>query len=331
MNTKLLLNSIWALKHLVLNSSNLLKMQCLHELGPGWLKQIICNGAEDLHVARERESTANTSMGMGTPNAAGMQVDLLNAVESDSNYFTSTEDEEGDVRMSDSEPDSRQNRPKRTPNAPSSRAGSLRSTGPSADDIAIQTQGLEFIRNLTCGQGATDMIDLLFQELGQDKLFDLLLSKLNLRVDISDSNKSSHPSHRILSSTSPQYSIRGGLSNRLQQASSELSISVLYILIHIAAGLPRHRQILIAQTKILKKVVDLFKHEKREVRICCAWLCINLTWVDAGSDEPNSKARARELTKLGYLDQLKKLENDPELDVRERTKTAVHQMAAILR
>ena len=55
-----------------------------------------------------------------------------------------------------------------------------------------------------------------------------------------------------------------------------------------------------------------------------------MTWVEDTGYERNTKARVRELTKLGYLERLKLLENDTELDVRERTKTAVHQMAANL-
>lgn len=318
MNPKLLYNSIWALKHLVLNSPIPLKKDCLDELGPGWLKQIIRDGTEDMHNSRERESASNTTMGMA--NAVGMQVDLLNAVNTDS---TKTEDEEGDVRMSDSEPEIR---PKRTPNPPSSRAGSL-SLRHSADDLALQREGLEFIRNLTCGQGATEMIDFLFSELGQDKFFDLLRSKLALRV----SSNSTNPSRR--SSTNPSsYSLRSsGLSTRHLQASSEICTSVLYILIHIAAGHPRHRQILISQSELLKCVVPLFGHQKPELRVCCVWLCINLTWADDTSDQPNCKVRARELMKLGVFEKLKGLESDPELDVRERTKTAVHQMGNMLR
>ena len=326
MNTKLLFNSIWALKHLVLNSPNSLRMNCLDELGPGWLKQIICNGTEDLQIAREREFAGNVSIGMGTPNAAGMQVDLLNAVDSEYNGSSQTEDDEGDVRMSDSEPESRQPRPKRTPNPPSSRAGSLLAFRPTADDLAIQREGLEIIRNLACGQGACEMIDFLFREFGQDKLFEILRSKLCFRVP-SGGSSSTHPGRR---NTDPKtYSLRGGL--RQVQAISEVSTSVLYILIHIAAGSQRHRQILIAQTELLKDVIPFFSHEKRELRVCCAWLCINLMWKDEDSDEPGCRARARELAKLGFLERLKSLENDAELDVRERTKTAIHNFSSLLR
>ena len=324
MNSSLLFNSMWALKHLVLNSSNSLKMSCLDELGPGWLKQIICNGTEGLQIARERESASNVSIGMGTPNAAGMQVDLLNAVESEYNGSSQTEDDEGDVRMSDSEPESRQQRPKRTPNPPSSRAGGLLTTLPSIDGLSIQKEGLEIIRNLACGQGAPEMIDFLFQEFGQDKLFDILRSKLCIRRPGGGST-STHPG-RGSNSLSDGQSYYG-----VGQAMSEVSTSALYILIHIAAGSTRHRQILIAQTELLKSVIPFFSHEQRELRVCCAWLCINLTWKDEDGDEPGCRSRAMELAKLGYLERLKSLENDTELDVRERTKAAIKNITDNLR
>ena len=314
---------MWALKHLVLNSPNPLKMNCLDELGPGWLKQIIRDGTEELHATRERDSISNTSMGMGTPNAAGMQVDLLNAVDTDS---TQVEDDEGDVRMSDSEPDRRQIRPKRTPNPPSSRAGSL-SLRHSDDDLAIQREGLELIRNLICGEGAKEMIDFVFSEMGQDKLFDLIRCKLALRVTNNNTNTS-----RRSSTTPSSYSLRnGGLNARQLQASSEICSSIVYILTHIAAGLPRHRQILIMQTELLKSIVPLFGHEKPEIRVSCVWVVINLTWMDDESDRPRCRACAKELMRLGYFERLKTLENDTELDVKERTKTAMHQMANMLR
>ena len=256
-----------------------------------------------------------------------MQVDLLNAVDSEFNGSSQAEDDEGDVRMSDSEPESRQQRP----NPPSSRAGSLLAIRQSADDLAIQREGLEIIRNMICGQGAPDMIDFLFREFGQEKLFDILRSKLCLRIPGGGSS-STHAGRRNNTLTNPQsYSLRGGLSARHVQAISEVSTSALYILIHIAAGSPRHRQILITQTELLKSVIPFFSHEKRELRVCCAWLCINLTWKDEDSDEPGCRASARELTKLGYLERLKSLENDAELDVRERTKTAIHNFTMMLR
>lgn len=314
MNAKLLLNSIWALKHLVLNANNSLKKKCLDELGPGWLKQLICNGTEDLC----EQTRSSTPHGMQTPNAAGMQVDLLNAVDSSTPTATQEEDSEGDVRMSDSEPTT--TRPKTLFRLSST---SLNSTSTTADDLAIQREGLEFIRNLICGDNASEMIDYIFRELGQDKFFELLTSKLRSRAHHNAYNRRNNgkPSTTTTKASGAQHT----------QHHTEILTSVTYILVHIAAGDPRHRQQLIAQTEVLKLVIPLFAHPSHHVRVCCAWLVFNLTWVDNSTDQENCKSRAKELGKLGVMDKLKVLEGDVDLDCRERAKTAVHQMGMLLR
>jgi len=105
---------------------------------------------------------------------------------------------------------------------------------------------------------------------------------------------------------------------------------VLYIIVHIAAGLPRHRQMLISQSELLKLVVPLFKHSHNDVRSSCIWLVINLTWTDDQSDKLHCKSRAHELQKLGVCQKLAELESDPEMDIRERTKSAMLQMRELL-
>lgn len=247
---------------------------------------------------------------MHTPNAAGKQVDILNAVETSSTSPLNTdEDSEGDVRMSDSEP-SRDTRP--TPASVLSGSLSLPST---VDDLSIQREGLEFIRNLICGTNAPEMIDYLLQELGQDKFFELLASKLRTRVHNAYTRRSGG----------------GGMSQafppaRSNQGSQEIISSVVYILVHIAAGLPRQRQQLISQAELLRLVLPLFGHQSREIRAQCAWLVINLTWADDNSDRSGAISRAKELAKMGFMERVKALETDVDVDARERARTAGHCM-----
>ncbi|MCJ1288112.1 hypothetical protein MMC26_007467 [Xylographa opegraphella] len=335
LNTKLRLNSVWALKHLVHTASNALKMKCLEELGPGWLKQIICHEAEGLgfslgHRSGERESSGGTPIAMGTPNAAGEQVDLLNAVEEESTGSSEAGDEEDDeaVHMVDSIgalSKSDTNHRKRVFSANCKSAAHQNATGAESDleaaaqarmdDILVQEQGLNFIRNLICGQDATEMIDYIFRELGQDKLFEILASKLRPKV--------------VDAFSRDRRSAGNGVKHIPPQ--QEILTSVCYILVHLAAGSPRHRQLLISQTELLKLVVPLFSHHSAEVRTCCAWIVINLTYTDNQSDKVHCKTRAYELRKLGVYEKLEELESDPELDVRERTNTAIHQMKELLR
>ena len=337
MNAKLRLNAMWALKHLANTAPNSLKMSCLEELGPGWLKQIISNDAEDMShpvgCRGDRDSSTGIPMAMGTPNAAGEQVDLLNAVDEDTTgpLLVADHDEEDEVNMIDSTGELGSSRdpttfdPLRTyfdkkmtedQKRPATKVDLEIQAGLQArkDDLAVQEQALKFIQNLICGPEAAEMIDYLFRELGQDKFFDILTVRLQPKIpDLFRRNRKS--SENSLRHIPPP---------------TEIVKGVCYIVVHIAAGSPRHRQLLMSQHELLLLLVPLFGHPNKEIRSTCAWLVINLTWDDDQSDRLHCKSRAYELRKLGILDKLKELETDPELDVRERTKTALHQLSNLL-
>ena len=340
MNAKLRLNSIWALKHLVHAASNTFKMSCLEELGPGWLKQIICNDAEDLNYlpglrSSDRETNGGIPITMGTPNAAGEQVDLLNAVEEESSGSSQgADDDDDEVNMIDSigtlsKADHDHQKRDSPINFGGKRPGNTNrhkhlhlhqsdyeaAAQARADDILVQEQGLDFIRNLICGVGSPEMIEYIFRELGQDKLFDILASKLRPKV-IDAFNRDRRAAGSGVKHVPPQ---------------PEIVSSVCYILVHLAASQPRHRQLLISQSDLLKLVVPLFSHSSMEIRQCCAWIIINLTHMDDQSDRLHCKTRAHELRKLGVYEKLEELESDPETDLRERAKQAIHQMQELLR
>lgn len=334
MDAKLRLNSVWALKHVVLEASNAIKMSCLEELGPGWLKQIVNNDVEASNHGMtsrsgDREDGSSTPIRMSTPNAAGEQVDLLNAVEEDSRESSQDVEEDGeeDLKMADSigalsraELDRKLFSHSSSGRGPISETAGLTGRRPSSqpvltDELAIQQQGLDFIRNLICGSGASDMIEHIFRELGQDKIFELLAAKLRPRV-FNAFNRERRSSENGVRHVQPQTGI---------------VVSVCYIIVHIAAGSTRQRQLLISQTELLKLIVPLFSHPSKEVRACCLWIVINLTWIDDASDNMNCKARARELTKLGVSEKLELMEQDADLDCRERARTAKNQMSTLLR
>ena len=332
-NTNLRLNSIWAIKNFIYTASNEDKMKCLEELGPGWLKQIISNKESATPVGsfrNDREEGSGTPIRMSTPNAAGEQVDLLNAVEDDSqNSSPDRDDGEGDLKMADSIgalSRAEQNR------RPTESAVFLRQDGhseqlqsptrskewgsrPLSDELAIQVQGLDLLRNLICGEGAAMMIDFVFQELGQDNVFEMLASKLRPKVfNAFDREKRA---------------LENGV--RYVQPQTDVVLATCYVLVHIAAGNSRQRQLLVAKTDLLKHVISLHNHPNAHVRANLLWVCINLTWLDDASDNMHCKSRAKELAKLGLYEILEQLEHDSELDVRERAKTAIHQMSSLLR
>ena len=313
-------------------------MNCLEELGPGWLKQIVSTDYEVPHSSscqrRDREEGPGTPIRMSTPNAVGEQVDLLNAVEEDSRESSQDLEDDGeeDLKMVDSigalgraELDE-----KRSPlpshkgndrgmfsesTGPTSRSTDQRLSHPGgmSDELAIQKEGLDLLRNLLCGNGASEMIDFVLRELGHEKLFEMLAAKLRPRIYNAFDRERRSSEHGV----------------RYVQPQKEIVLPICYIIVHIAAGESRQRQLLISQTELLSLVIPLFDDPNPEVRVCCVWLCINLTWRD-NADEVNCTARARELVKLGVYERLKQMENDPNSDVKERSKTAVHQIATLL-
>ena len=230
MNVQLRLNSLWALKHLVHSATNPLKMSCIEELGSSWLKQIISNDAD-----------GPAPLAMGTSNAAGEQVDLLNAVGSSAGNA---------IRFGEY-------------NDPAPRIGarvSLHAGFPEneidVDDngdinrngVLVQEQALDLIRNLIAGDGSAEMIDYVFRQLGQDELFAIFTQLL-------------HPAAGM---AFPKY--------------PEIVLSVVFILVHLATGAPRHRQLLLAQHELMRLFVPLAQHPNHQVRMAYAWFVINLTW-----------------------------------------------------
>jgi hypothetical protein len=312
MNAKLRLNALWALKHFVHAVSNDMKRLCLEELGQGWLVQLICDDTED-------EALLSTRGRSGSVVASELNDEMDEDVEMDQfdDHPDSTQ-VSSFGRSNTSRPSS--SRSKSVQQA-ELRLAALRDAemNPARkarkDDIAVQEQGLDFIRNLIGGAGqggtseTTEMIDFLFLALGQDRVFEILASKLRPKV--------TNPFNRRNSSSAE---------TRVMPPQSEIITAVGYILVHMAASVPRHRQLVIAQTELLKLLVPQFNHPNIEVRLALCWLVSNLTWMDDANDGQACAQRANELKKLGFLAKLEMLEQDPELNVRERAKSALWQM-----
>ena len=176
------------------------------------------------------------------------------------------------------------------------------------DDIAMQEQTLDFIRNLLCGHEAPEMIEFLFDRIGREDLLRLLTERIRPRSVAFASRKD------VEKIPIPP----------------EIIISVTYVIIHLAASVPRHRQYLASQKELLRAIIPLFRHSSRVVRVNCAWIAINLTYEDDPADHVGCKQRAHELKNLGFLDKLQILADDSDLDVRERTKTAMSLINSLL-
>ncbi|CAJ2511546.1 Uu.00g071710.m01.CDS01 [Anthostomella pinea] len=315
--SSLRLNALWALKHLVDFASIELKKRCVEELQSGWLVQLICDDTEDEALFAAKAKTDRQA-------AQGILDDMdedmdMGPVDNYSRPWLSTSfykppsagQAQSDIRIL-------QLAETRLSVLQEAELNPIRKAR--QDDLLIQEQGLGLIRNLIGGahssnsaesaNDTTEMIDFLFNTLGQDRLFDILGSKMRVKV--------LHPYSRRSAT---------GSETRVLPPQAKIIEAVIYILVHIAASIPRHRQLVIAQTELLQQLAKLFSSQDREVRVALCHLINNLTWQDDGSDQHACSQRASELRKLGFLAKLETLgQSDDELDVRERAKSALWQM-----
>ncbi|EUC38501.1 hypothetical protein COCCADRAFT_781 [Bipolaris zeicola 26-R-13] len=336
-NFDLRFGSLWALKHLCLGLPHAMKIQCLEELGVGWLVQVL-NGEP-------------SKPAMGTPNAAGEQVDILNAVEEphmDVDDESGSEDD--DDAMTESIPSMRRHQ-RHGPRYTSAtnirdRLQQIKNDeqdhrlNGERDDIRIQEQALDFIRNFVSEDKASgEMIDHLLKTFGHSRFFEILDSKIrpkNSSASNSSSQTQASPStpsywpsgtHRppFLSSTTPM-----GQPNWNSYPASELMLATIFILIHLANGRPQHRSLLISQTSLMQHVLPLFTHPRRDIRVACAWMLHNLVWVEDHTDEAATRERALSLRQLGFEEGAKQLSRDMDLDVKQRAVVSVEQFDKLL-
>jgi armadillo repeat-containing protein 8 len=292
-NPMLRLDSLWALKHLVYNSSNDLKFKIFQELKPAWIKHLMATDPEDI--------TPGTVVGMGITHGFGEDV------------VPRLEDGSVDTVMAESPGLQTWNRhtAERRAQAVSDDDYSKHTV---KDDIMIQTQVLELVVNLICGDGADEVVEYIFKEFNQRELFAILARRLKPRL-ISHSSTAQSNKRDISKATSP---------------TTEIIKSVLAIIIHIAAATPRYRTVIISQTEIMKLILGTFGHVNREVRRHAIWIIINLMYHDDSQDKLECRRRAKELEKLGFVEKVMGLKDDMDVDVKERTKTALSLFADLL-
>ncbi|KAK2755756.1 hypothetical protein FQN54_005906 [Arachnomyces sp. PD_36] len=315
-NRELRLESIWALKHMAYNATNDIKMKIIQALEPGWLKQVISQDTGDSSVSKKSDEDMKNgpSIAMGTSNSAGQKVDILNPHKDDRQEENSGSEE--DSKMTDTVLNPQKtsldtvlgdNRKRKlTLNGDLDHTKQTRK-----EDIGIQEQVLDLVRNVICGAGASEMIDYIFAELGQNDLLDILADKIRpKKINVSNRKDTS------ASKTIP--------------VPDRILVSVTFVLIHLGAGLPRQRQLLVRHPDLLKSIVPHFNHSDRNVRVNCVWVAINLTYQDDQGDRTACRERAMKLKSLGFLERLESLKTDPDLDVRERTKIALNQITTLL-
>ena len=316
-----------------------MKVQCLDELGVGWLVQVL-NGEP-------------SKPAMGTSNAAGEQVDILNATdEPHMDVDEEQSSDEEDEAMTDSIPSIRRHQ---RPGSRYTSATNIRDRlqqikndeqdarlNCERDDIRIQEQALDFIRNFVSEDKMSgEMIDHLLKTFGHSRFFELLDAKIrpkNFSTSTSTSQQSpASPGHtpsywpnNAQRTSFPSASPSLTQPNWAVYPATELILATVFILVHLANGRPAHRSLLISQTTLMQHVLPLFTHSRRDVRVACAWMLHNLVWVEDSTDETATRERAQSLRQLGFEEGARVLGRDQDLDIRERAKTSIDQFAKLL-
>ncbi|CAG7937781.1 unnamed protein product [Penicillium olsonii] len=300
-NTKLQIESLWALKHMVYDTANDIRMNIVQTLGPEWIKDVISRDpVRAVNKFGTIDELDGSGIAMGRSNSAGEQVDILNPMDD-------TEWDE-DMKMTDTMPPSKMSLDMFLPDARRRRKlvlhGTLAQTTQSRqDDIAVQEQTFDLLRNMICGRDAPEMIDYLFRELNEDDLLDTIAETLRPRtIQLPHRREATTPLH---------------VPNEIISAASAL-------IIHVAAGHPRHRRAIAFHRDLLRSLGNYFTHSHKDIRANCVWVVINLIYEEDQQDRDGCRDRAVHLRSLGFAERLAGLEDDSELDTRERTKTALH-------
>lgn len=298
-NPTLRLNGLWALKHFVDAVDPNLKKACLAKLGSQWLLQLIRDDTEDMALHEARDDVDMQTLDERHRWIYGSNGVLRELNAANSSRLRQVEDKLAAVRESELNP------VKKARN----------------DDLAIQEQGLDMIRNLIGrprsglspepSNETSEMIDHLLHEFDSAEFFNILTSKLRAKV------------YRPFNNHRPSLT---GRDTKVFHPQAKLVVAVLYILSHIAASIPRHQQMIIAQTDLMKLLAQQANSKDREVRVALCHVIINLTYKDDDSEAQACGLRALELRKLGFSTKMEALTKGEDLDVRERAKTAVYQM-----
>jgi hypothetical protein len=305
-----------------------------------WLLNTISGDQRDAGVF---SNSGGVSVGLSSSNAAGEQVDLLNpsSMDLDEPVGHGHEDDIEAIEDDDDDDDDGEimyDEPSNT----HYQASQMRSTLPPTsafntrkhlytvreleenpdlqarrDDVAIQEQALDFLRNLFNGEDAAEIIDHVFREHGHQRIFDLLTAKL-----------APIPASQRQQSTGTPVS---GTSNtsRPMYHPTELLIAATAVITHIANGAPQHKQLLVSQRALLQAWLPHFTHADRRVRINCVWAINSLTWIEDDRDRVPARDRLSLLKQAGIANAVNLLANDDDRDVRERVRTAMRQMDSL--
>lgn len=112
----------------------------------------------------------------------------------------------------------------------------------------------------------------------------------------------------------------------VSESRPEVIAVALRVASNISTGLPEH-QAMVMDSGIPSKLIPCLRDGRSQhVRAAAVWCVINLTWREQGqsnSSQDDAHRRATALREIGIEAELKQMQGDESLDVRERVKTAL--------
>eukprot|EP00210_Caulerpa_lentillifera_P009500 g9060.t1 len=106
----------------------------------------------------------------------------------------------------------------------------------------------------------------------------------------------------------------------------EVIVAALKVTSNISTALPEH-QLAVMDSGIPGRLIPCLRDERsQDVRAAAVWCVINLTWMEQGqsnSTQDDARIRAMTLRELGVEAELKQMQSDESLNIRERVKTAL--------
>ena len=119
-------------------------------------------------------------------------------------------------------------------------------------------------------------------------------------------------------------------SAKLGSHCDELRQEALFAVVNIAAGREEHKKS-VMNSGIMHAVVYYMSDQSTGLRTAAVWVVINLIWADGESEPgPGLVERANVLKDMGVCRQLDGMVDDSNLDVKDRTDTALHIFRDVL-
>lgn len=344
-DSELCLRSLWAIKHLIYQSPNDVKMSCLEKLGTGRLKLLITSepsleAEQQFHDAFLGLKTAASRDSIQYN--AGMQDELIADEQMRDNERGPSEgafNDSGDVvaleLLNYKGPfiTSPELQGKVFETFAQDRAQAFNSYVETA--LSIQRQSLDVIRNFIMGPKAPETVEFIFSRMQGPNIFEIVAEKIrNHRPSSTKASGNGASKSAATPSPSPQRPLHNSTTKEREQHptthSPQLLHSAIMILTHIAAGAPHQRQELISHHALMSLLLSLLAHPDAQIRVAVVFCVCNLTWVDDDADRRSAVQRASDLHQLGFVEGMERIQDDENMDVRERVNTARTQLYELL-